>query len=265
MDVTEWLSGLGLERYAAAFRNNDIDGEILRRLTGEDLRELGVASIGHRRRLLDAIAALGDRQFADEPSPMSAQAPGATAEAERRQLTVMFCDIVGSTSLSTALDPEDLQDVIGAYNQCVAQTVARFDGFIARYMGDGVLVFFGYPQAHEHDAERAVRAGLALVDAIGRVQAPNGLQLRVGIATGVVVVGHIIDGGDARIRDVVGETPNLAARLQAIAEPNAVVIAGSTRGQVGAIFDVADLGPLAFERLSPSRSGPGASWAKATF
>ena len=244
MDVTEWLRGLGLEQYTAAFRDNDIDGEVLRRLTGEDLRELGVASIGHRRRLLDAIAALGDRPLAAELSPMLTQAFGAAAEAERRQLTVMFCDLINSTSLSTALDPEDLQEVIGAYHQCVAQAVRRFDGFIARYMGDGVVVFFGYPQAPEDDAERAIRTGLALVDAIGDVQARNGLQCRVGIATGVVVVGDLIDDGDARSRDVVGETPNLAARLQAIAEPNTVVIADDTRVQVGAMFEVGDLGLL---------------------
>lgn len=137
----------------AAFRDNDIDEEVLRRLTGEDLRELGVASIGHRRRLLDAKAGLGDRHLAAELSPMLTQAFGAAAEAERRQLTVMFCDLVDSTSLSTALDPEELQEVIGAYHQCVAQAVGRFDGFIARYMGDGVVIFFGYPQAHEDDAE----------------------------------------------------------------------------------------------------------------
>jgi class 3 adenylate cyclase/tetratricopeptide (TPR) repeat protein/energy-coupling factor transporter ATP-binding protein EcfA2 len=244
MDVTEWLSGLGLARYAPAFRDNDIDGEVLRRLTGADLRELGVASIGHRRRLLDAIAALGDRQSAGEQSPTSGHTPSVKTEAERRQLTVMFSDIVDSTSLSTALDPEDLQKVIAAFNHCVVQNVARFDGYIARYMGDSTLVFFGYPEAHEHDAERAIRTGLALIDAIGRVPAAKGVQLRVGIATGIVVVGDIIADGDGRLRDVVGETPNLAARLQAIAEPNSVVIADSTRSQVGAIFDFADLGPL---------------------
>jgi class 3 adenylate cyclase/tetratricopeptide (TPR) repeat protein len=244
MDVTEWLSSLGLARYASAFRDNDIDREILHRLTEEDLRELGVASIGHRRRILDAIAALRDGQSEAERTPTSGQTPRIIAEVERRHLTVMISDIVDSTALSTALDPEDLQKVISAYNHCVSQTVARFDGYIARYIGDSALVFFGYPKAHEDDAERAVRTGLALIDAISRVSAANGIQLRVGIATGIVVVGDIIDDGDTRLRDVVGETPYVAARLQSIAEPSSVVIADSTRGQVGTIFDLSDLGLL---------------------
>src|SRR5215471_9227806 len=152
MDVIEWLRGLGLERYVPAFRDNDIDGEVLRRLTAEDLRELGVTSIGHRRRLLDAVSALSGilpRLVETGPS-CGVHAP---AEAERRQLTVMFCDLVGSTALSAHLDPEDLRDVIGAYHRVVAEAVAGFDGFVAKYMGDGVLVYFGYPQAHEDDAE----------------------------------------------------------------------------------------------------------------
>jgi class 3 adenylate cyclase/predicted ATPase len=243
MDVAEWLRGLGLEQYAPAFRDNDIDGEVLRRLTGEDLRELGVRSIGHRRRLLDAISALG-AVLADAAVTAASLDVPAQAEAERRQLTVMFCDLVDSTSLSTALDPEDLREIISAYNRCVAQIVARFDGFIARYMGDGALIFFGYPQAHEDDAERAVRTGLALVDAIGSLEAPRRLQSHVGIATGLVVVGDLIGESDARIQDVVGETPNLAARLEALAEPNAIIIADSTRAQIGAMFEAEDLGPL---------------------
>src|SRR5271166_5618105 len=157
-DVTDWLRQLGLEQYAPAFRDNDIDDEVLRRLTAEDLRELGVASIGHRRRLLDAIAALNAGPAAPEP----VAAPG---EAERRQLTVMFCDLVGSTSLSTRFDPEDLRVLIGDYHRAVAEAVGGFAGFVAKYMGDGVLIYFGYPQAHEDDAERAVRAGLAVIEA----------------------------------------------------------------------------------------------------
>jgi class 3 adenylate cyclase len=233
MDMADLLRGLGLEQYAPAFRDNDIDLKVLPRLTGEDLLQLGVTSIGHRRRLLDAMASLEGRQPEAEPSQMSPRV-SPSDEGERRQLTILFCDLVGSTPLSTALDPEDLQEVIDAYHQCVAQTVARYDGFILRCTGDGVVVLFGYPQSHEDDAERAVRSGLALVDAIGGVKAPNGLQLRVGIATGIVV----LDDGDAHMRDVVGETPNLAARLQAIAEPNAVVIADSTRAQIGAMFEL---------------------------
>jgi class 3 adenylate cyclase/predicted ATPase len=252
MDVTEWLRGLGLEKYAPAFRDNDIDWEVLPRLTGEELRELGVASIGHRRRLLDAMAALG--RPAPDVSPTSPQPFDPAGEGERRQLTVMFCDLVGSTSLSTALDPEDLQRIIDDYRQCVAQTVERFDGFILRCMGDGAVVLFGYPHAHEDDAERAVRSGLALVDAIGRIQACNGrLQSRVGIATGVVVVRELSDAVDAQGRDVVGETPDLAARLQAIAEPNTVVIANNTRVQVGATFETRELGPLRLKGFAESQ------------
>ena len=160
MDAAEWLRGLGLEQYVSVFRANDIDGEVLRRLTAEDLRELGVTSIGHRRRLLDAIAALNDGR-----SVAPAVAAPIAQEAERRQLTVMFCDLVGSTPLATRFDPEDLREIVGGYHRCVADTVGRFAGFVAKYMGDGVLVYFGYPEAHEDDAERAVRAGLAVIDA----------------------------------------------------------------------------------------------------
>ena len=244
MDVAEWLRGLGLEQYAPAFRDNDIDGEVLRRLTAEDLRELGVTSIGHRRRLVDAIAALGDLQRAAEASPAHSPAPHAAAEeAERRQLTVMFGDLVGSTALSARFDPEDLREVISAYHHCVADTVVRFSGFVAKYMGDGVLIYFGYPEAHEDDAERAVRAGLAVIDAVGRLAAAEPLNVRLGVASGLVVVGDLIGTGAAQERGVVGETPNLAARLQVLAAPDTLVIAESTRRQIGALFEIEDLGP----------------------
>jgi class 3 adenylate cyclase len=243
MDVAKWLRDLGLEQYAPAFRDNDIDGEVLRRLTGEDLRELGIASIGHRRRLLDAIAALGDRRPAAEESLAFTPARGAYGEVERRQLTVMFCDLVGSTPLSTRFDPEDLREIVGAYHRCVADTVARFAGFVAKYMGDGVLVYFGYPEAHEDDAERAVRAGLAVIDAVRGLAAPEPLNVRLGIASGLVVVGDLIGTGAAQERGVVGETPNLAARLQALAKPGTLVIADTTRRQIGALFEIEDLGP----------------------
>jgi len=242
MDVAEWLRGLGLEQYMPAFRDNDVDGEVLRRLTAGDLRELGVASIGHRRRLLDAIAALGHRQPTAEPSPALAPALDAGG-AERRQLTVMFCDLVGSTALSVRFDPEDLREVIGAYHRCVADTVGRFAGFVAKYMGDGVLVYFGYPEAHEDDAEQAVRAGLAVIAAVGGLAAPEPLNVRLGIASGLVVVGDLIGAGAAQERGVVGDTPNLAARLQALAQPGTLVIAESTRRQTGALFQIEDLGP----------------------
>jgi class 3 adenylate cyclase len=176
MDIEVWLQGLGLERYMSAFRDNEIDWEVLPKLTSEDLREIGIAAIGHRRRLLDAIAALG----ASTPTAAERVAvPNALApvEAERRQLTVMFCDLVDSTRLSARLDPEDLRGIIGAYHRCVTETVESFGGFVARYMGDGVLVYFGYPQAHEDDAERAARCGLALVDRLPRLKQAEELRL----------------------------------------------------------------------------------------
>jgi class 3 adenylate cyclase/predicted ATPase len=185
------------------------------------------------------------------------------AQAERRQVTVMFCDLTGSTALSARLDPEDLREVIAAYHRAVAETIATFDGFVAKYMGDGVLVYFGYPRAHEDDAERAVRAGLASVDAIGRLDVKSvELQARIGIATGLVVVGDLIGEGSAQEQSVVGETPNLAARLQALAEAGTVVIAAGTRRLVGDLFEYRDLGPaevrgiaapvLAWQVLRPS-------------
>ncbi|AWO92981.1 adenylate/guanylate cyclase domain-containing protein [Bradyrhizobium diazoefficiens] len=171
------------------------------------------------------------------------------ASAERRQLTVMFCDLVGSTQLSARLDPEDLRDVIGAYHRAVAEIIARFEGFVAKYMGDGVLAYFGYPRAHEHDAERAVRAGLALVEAVPRLELITecGLQVRIGIATGLVVVGDLTGSGEAQERGVVGETPNLAARLQTLAQPGMVVIAPSTRRLTGGYFDYRELGGVALK------------------
>jgi class 3 adenylate cyclase len=168
----------------------------------------------------------------------------------------MFTDLVGSTALSTKLDPEDLRSVIGAYHKCVAETVTRFDGFVAKYMGDGVLVYFGYPQAHEDDAERAVRTGLALIEAVGRLRAQEPLHVRIGVATGLVVVGDLVGSREAQERGVVGETPNLAARLQGIAEPNTVVIAEGTRRLLGNLFELQDLGPKDL-KASPALREPG--------
>jgi class 3 adenylate cyclase len=247
MDVLVWLRGLGLERYEAAFRENEIDETVLPNLTAEDLKDLGVGIVGHRRKLLDAIAALRADAGAKPPAAdatTTSTAPSASPEdrAERRQVTVMFSDLVGSTALSARMDPEDLREVISSYQKCVAETVQRFGGFVAKYMGDGVLVYFGYPQAHEDDAERAVRAGLELIQAIGGLRSGSPLQTRVGIATGLVVVGDLIGSGEARERGIVGETPNLAARLQGIAEPNMVIIAESTRKLLGNLFDLQDLG-----------------------
>ena len=248
MDVAVWLRGLGLERYDQAFRDNEIDEKVLSSLTAEDLKDLGVTLVGHRRRLLDAIAALGAAvATAAASATVGAAGPGTPVQsgAERRQLTVMFCDLVGSTALSARLDPEDIREVIGAYHRCCAAVIERAGGFVAKYMGDGVLAYFGYPRADEHDAERAVRAGLALIDAIGRLEVGSAtLQTRVGIATGQVVVGDLIGEGPAQEHAVVGETPNLAARLQTLAEPDAVVTAAGTRRLIGDLFECRDLGAV---------------------
>src|SRR6202521_2740727 len=259
MDVGDWLRKLGLEEYEAAFRENKVDDTVLPGLTAEDLKDLGVGFVGDRRKLLDAIAAL--RAEASPPTPVSA-APlesdnTAKDAAERRQVTVMFSDLVGSTSLSAQMDPEDLREIISAYQTCVADTVRRFGGFVAKYMGDGVLIYFGYPQAHEDDAERAVRSGLELVAAVSDLKTHAPLQTRVGIATGLVVVGDLIGSGASQEQAIVGETPNLAARLQGIAEPNEVVIAEGTRKLLGNLFDLDDLGAKGLKGIA----GPVRAWA----
>src|SRR6516165_1062233 len=245
MDIAAWLRGLGLERYEIAFRENEIDWAVLAKLTADDLKDIGLTAVGHRRKLLEAIAQLSPTPATPSPGGHPGSAEGrAAAEAERRQLTIMFCDLVGSTPLAKRLDPEDLRDVIGAYHRAVAEVVGSFDGFVAKYMGDGVLAYFGYPWAHEDDAERAVRAGLALVEAVPRLElvAKVGLQVRIGIATGLVVVGDLTGSGEAQERGVVGETPILAARLQSLAQPGTVVIAPSTRRLTGGHFDYRGLG-----------------------
>jgi class 3 adenylate cyclase len=248
MDIVVWLRSLGLEKYEAAFRENEISERVLPSLTAEDLKELGVTALGHRRILLDAIAALrndasGKAPSVDAGTTSSTPSPHPEDCAERRQVTVMFSDLVGSTALSARMDPEDLREVISAYQKCVAETVGRFGGFVAKYMGDGVLIYFGYPEAHEDDAERAVRAGLELVAAVGGLKTHAPLRTRVGIATGLVVVGDLIGSGASQEQAIVGETPNLAARLQGVAEPNGVVFAESTRKLLGNLFELVDLGP----------------------
>jgi class 3 adenylate cyclase/tetratricopeptide (TPR) repeat protein len=249
--IADWLRQLGLEYYEAVFRDNKIDAAILPSLTSEDLKDLGIAAVGDRRRLLNAIAELrGAPAQTQTPAPAGVRAsvPPLMLQdtAERRQLTVMFCDLVGSTTLSTRLDPEDLRAVINAYHRCATELVERHGGFVAKYMGDGVLAYFGYPRAEEHDAEQAVRSALAVVEAVPKLTTTAGsaLQVRVGIATGLVVVGDLIGAGAAQEQAVVGETPNLAARLQALAEPGAVVISGTTRQLTGGLFEYRDLGPI---------------------
>ena len=242
MDLHGWLLNLGLQQYEAAFRENDIDETLLPSLTAQDLKDIGVVVVGHRRKLLNAIGALSGNSVTvpfDRDSGLDASFPDT---AERRQVTVMFADLVGSTALSTRMDPEDLREVISAYRKCVAETVRHLGGFVSQYLGDGVLIFFGYPQAHEDDAERAVRAALQLVAAVAGLKTHAPLQTRVGIATGLVVVGEMSDAGGLRERGIVGETPNLAARLQSSAEPNQVVIADNTRRLLGNIFELKDLG-----------------------
>jgi class 3 adenylate cyclase len=240
--ITEWLASLGLSEYAQRFAENDIDLTVLRHLTDQDLKEIGV-SLGHRRKILASIAELAGAA-PTRSQPAAPPEPRPRDDAERRQLTVMFTDLVGSTALSTKLDPEDLRSVIGAYHKCVAQTVGRFGGFVARYMGDGVLIYFGYPQAHEDDAERAVRGGLALIEAIGKLGDIEPLQIRIGVGTGLVVVGDLVGSGEAQERGVVGETPNLAARLQAGATPGTIAIDPTTRRLLGGLFEYRDLGGI---------------------
>jgi predicted ATPase/class 3 adenylate cyclase len=248
MDIAEWLDELGLEQYAAAFQENAVTLDILPNVTAEDLKEIGVAAVGHRRRLLQAIAEMNTPADPRRGSAEHNIRP-ATA-AERRQLSVLFCDLVGSTERSARLDPEDLSRVIRAYQARVRDTMTQYGGFVARYVGDGVLVYFGWPAAVETDAERAVRAALAAVSAVSATLVEGEkLQVRIGLATGVVVVGEPIGAGDARQQTAVGETPNRAARLQALAAPNGVVIDGTTRRQVGGLFDCWDLGPVELKGL----------------
>ncbi len=248
MEIAAWLRELGLERYLGAFEANDIDLAILRTLDADDLKELGVTSLGHRKKLMGAIAALDAGSGASEPPDAAAHEPGDAGSdrrgAERRQLTIMFVDLVGSTPLAARLDPEDMGEVLKAYRECCADLVTRWDGHVAKYMGDGVLAYFGWPRAHEDDAERAVRAGLELTQAVGEQTTGDGTRLaaRVGVATGRVVVGDLIGEGAAQERAVVGETPNLAARLQGLAEPGGIVIAEATQRLIGGLFELADLG-----------------------
>ncbi len=242
--VTRWLEEVGLGEHAESFVENDIDFDLLIRLSAAELKELGL-SIGHRRRFLDSVANL-DESGSEDAGISSSSA--LRSEAERRQLTVMFCDLVDSTRLSQQLDLEDLRDVNRAYQDACKEAIERYAGYVARYMGDGALVYFGYPQAHEDDAERAIHAGLSVVDAVDELNQTFGdklgieLGVRVGIATGSVVVGDLIGEGASQESAVVGETPNLAARLQGLASTNQVVIASSTYDLASGRFEYKDLG-----------------------
>jgi class 3 adenylate cyclase/tetratricopeptide (TPR) repeat protein len=235
-DIRSWLDELGLGQYAAVFIENDIEPDILSELNDQDLKELGV-SLGHRKRIIKAIGG-------GVANPATATVASEDT-AERRQLTVMFCDLVDSTRLSVQADPEDLRLIISRFQECCEQVVTSFGGSVARYMGDGLLVYFGYPAADEHDPERAVRAGLEITRAVGLIKAGSDivLQTRVGIATGEVIVGDLIGEGRSQEHAVIGETPNLAARLQGLAQPDTVVVARTTRKLISGMFELADLGP----------------------
>lgn len=235
MQIAEWLEKLGLGQYAERFVQNGIDIGVLPELMDEDFDKLGVL-LGHRRKMLRAIADLDPAALIASPLPPQ--------DAERRHLTVMFCDLVGSTALSARLDPEDMWEVIRAYRAACADVVAAYDGRIARFVGDGILVYFGYPRAHEDDAERAVRAGLDMISAIRQLKTGAGerAELRIAIATGLVMVGDLISGDASEEHGTIGDTPNLAARLQSLAEPGVVVVASSTRRLLGDLFTLRNLG-----------------------
>src|SRR5687768_11627861 len=243
LDVTAWLRGLTLERYAQAFLDAEITPETLSELTDADLRELGLP-LGPRKAVLKAIRDLASPAAEVTRAGVGLMGTPAPSRAERRQLTVMFVDLVGSTALSARLDPEEMGKVLRAYQDAVAGEVLRWEGHVAKFMGDGVLAYFGWPRAHEDEAERAVRAGLAVAEAVASMPSPGGtpLGVRIGVATGLVVVGDLIGRDEARERVVVGETPNLAARLQGIALPGAVVVSEATRRLLGGTFDLDDLG-----------------------
>ena len=251
MDVSEWLRKLGFDRYASAFRENNIDAEVLPSLTAEDLKDLGIVLVGDRRRILQAIAGLLRQEAVAQPDPSITKPSHFPAHAsvspaaERRQLTVVFCDLVGSTPLSGQLDPEEYRGVITSFQKAVSEATRRFDGHVAKYLGDGVLAYFGYPQAHEDDAERAIRSSIEALAAVQRLTSGPGLPLdaRVGIATGLVVAGDIAVEGVSEAGAISGETPNLAARLQALARPGEIIIDQGSERLVEGIFHCEALGP----------------------
>ena len=248
-EIADWLEKLGLGQYALRFAENGIDPGVLPELTDQDFDRLGVL-LGHRRKMLRAIAEFNRPESADEQIHRR--------DAERRHLTVMFCDLVGSTELSARLDPEDMWEVIRAYRAACARVIADYDGSIARFVGDGVLAYFGYPRAHEDDAERAVRAGLDMIAAIRPLETrAERVEARIAIATGLVVVGDLISGLASEQQAMVGDTPNIAARLQSLAEPGAVIVAASTRELLGDLFTFRSLGVRQVKGISE----PIAVWA----
>ena len=254
-DIAQWLDRLGLGQYEQAFAENDIDLRALPHLSDDDLKELGL-SLGHRRILQGALSAQNEsRQPATTNIPQDTTETSAFQAAERRQLTVLFCDLVGSTELSANLDPEDMRELLRAYQEACSSVIARYEGFVAKFMGDGVYAYFGYPIAHEDDAERAITAGLGIVEAVAGLE--HKLAVRIGVATGNVAVGDLIGEGASEEANVVGEAPNLAARLQAIAEPNTVVIGEATHTLAGGMFETQDLGKQTFKGFD----NPVPSWS----
>jgi class 3 adenylate cyclase len=252
--IANWLTSLGLGEYAQRFAENRIDASVLPDLTDQDLEKIGIP-LGHRKKMLRAIAEFGGAVLT---TPQALTGPNRQDTAERRQLTIMLSDLVGSTALSARLDPEDMRAVISAYHAACASVMPTYDGFITEFRGDGILAYFGYPRAHEDDAERAVRAGLDIIAALKRLKThvAEPLAVRIGIATGLVVVGQ---SGEGALREhaVVGDTPNVAARLQVLAEPGTIVIGATTRRLVGDLFRLRDLGRHQVKGIAE----PIAAWA----
>jgi len=262
-EIAQWLEELGLGQYAQRFAENDIDLAILLDLTDQDLKEVGVSSLGHRRQLPRAIAEFDQATAASTaPAPASASSAAPAEAAERRHVTVMFSDLVGSTALSARMDPEDLREVMATYQKCVTEIVRRFDGFVAKYMGDGVLVYFGYPQAHEDDAERAARAALEMISAVSQLAAPIALQTRVGVATGLVVVGEMIGWGATQEPNIVGETPNLRRDCKGSRSPTGWS-SPKVREGCSAVSSSLRTSARRISRASPDRHGCGRRCAQA--
>ena len=236
--ISAWLNGLGPGQYAHEFGVNAVDWEVLPELTDGDIRELGVSALGHRKKLLKAIRAAFNQSSPPSASPVAETE--SDTEAQRRQLTVMFCDLADSTELSARVDPEDFADIVRNYQAAATQVIEKYRGYVARFMGDGILVYFGYPRAHENDAERALRAGLGIIEDVANLHfSPSlAMQVRIGVATSSVVVGETIGSGSSREQVALGETPNLSARLQALAEPNTLVIGPATYQLVGKALSV---------------------------
>jgi len=249
-DIAQWLGSIGLQQYAEIFAANHIELEIVPELDHDTLKEIGISSAGHRLKLLKAAQRL-DTASASSSTPADSTLESALnfgADAERRPLTVMFCDMVGSTAMSVHMDAEDLQDVISYYRDTCTSVIERHGGYVARFYGDGMLVYFGYPLASEHDPENAARAALTIIETLETPPTPQlKLQVRIGIANGDVVVGALIGRGESLERAVTGETPNLAARLQEHAEPNTVAVSSRVRRLIGDLFECADLGRVEFK------------------